>query len=54
MPTLVNFFRNPTRYKTEGLFTPSKSGSKTEKDKRTNDKHQRKCSLSLSFGVDGP
>ena len=34
MPTLVNFFRNPTRYKTEGLFTPSKSGSKTEKDKK--------------------
>ena len=36
----------------KGPFTPSESGSKSEKDQRMNDKHQRKYSLSISFDVE--
>ena len=31
------------------LFTPTESGSKSEKDQRISDKHERKCSLSRPF-----
>ena len=43
-----------TAKRSKGLFTQIKSGSGSEKDERINDKHQRKFSLSLSLGVNGP
>ena len=48
--------QNVRVYQTKDLFTPSKSGSESEKDQTTtkvyqriSDKHQRKFSLSLSI-----
>ena len=40
----------------KGLFTPSESGSESEKDQRINDKHQRNFSLPLPLylGVNWP
>ena len=35
----------------KGPFTPSKSGSESEKDQGINDKHQRKYSLSRSLSL---